>query len=156
MSLNAPAKAGDICTRAVVITHPGASLCEAARLMRDRRVGCLVVVEEKPRREPVVVGMITDRDITIGVVAADRDASCMHVSDLMSRDVITAREQDSLLDLLAAMRRKAVRRIPVTQARGNLVGVVALDDVLEVLSQEMQSVARAVGAASRHEEAALP
>jgi CBS domain-containing protein len=151
-----PLNAGDICTRAVTIAFPSMAVNEAARLMRDRHVGCLVVVEERTLEDRVVVGMLTDRDIAIGVVAADRDPHGMRVGDLMSKGVISAREDDSLADLLSAMRRKGVRRVPVVSPQGSLIGVVALDDVLDVLAQEMKAVAEAVGAASRHEANALP
>lgn len=151
-----PLNAGDICTRAVTIAFPSMAVNEAARLMRDRHVGCLVVVEERTLEDRVVVGMLTDRDIAIGVVAADRDPHGMRVGDIMSKGVISAREDDSLADLLSAMRRKGVRRVPVVSPQGSLIGVVALDDVLDVLAQEMKAVAEAVGAASRHEANALP
>ncbi|MDF2463722.1 MAG: hypothetical protein K0Q43_1957 [Ramlibacter sp.] len=151
-----PLNAGDICTRAVTIAFPSMAVNEAARFMRDRHVGCLVVVEERTLEDRVVVGMLTDRDIAIGVVAADRDPHGMRVGDLMSKGVISAREDDSLADLLSAMRRKGVRRVPVVSPQGSLIGVVALDDVLDVLAQEMKAVAEAVGAASRHEANALP
>ncbi len=154
--MSEPTDAGDICTRIVSIAYPGMALNEAARLMRDRRVGCLVVVEQASPSERVVVGMLTDRDIAVGVVAADRDPHGMCVEDVMTRDVITASEHDSLLDLLVAMRRKGVRRMPVTQPQGTLIGIVALDDVLEVLAQQMQAVAGAVNAAGRRERIAQP
>jgi CBS domain-containing protein len=151
-----PLNAGDICTRTVTIAYPIMSIADAARVMREHHVGCLVVVEEATPDERIVVGMLTDRDIAIGAVAADRDPHSTRVGDLMSRNVATAREEDSMLDLLDDMRRKAVRRIPVTGPRGNLIGLVALDDVLEVLAQQMQAAARAIGASSRHEQTALP
>ena len=151
-----PLNAGDICTRVVTIAFPSMAVNEAARLMRDRHVGCLVVVEDRTLEDRVVVGMLTDRDIAIGVVAADRDPHGMRVGDIMSKGVISAREDDSLADLLSAMRRKGVRRVPVVSPQGSLIGVVALDDVLDVLAQEMKAVAEAVGAASRHEANALP
>lgn len=151
-----PLTAGDICTRVVSIAYPSMALNEAARLMRDRHVGCLVVVEERTLEDRVVVGMLTDRDVAMGVVAADRDPHGMRVGDLMSKDVITAREDDSLGDLLSAMRRKAVRRIPVVSSQASLIGVVAIDDVLDVVAQELKALADAVGAASRHEQTALP
>lgn len=151
-----PLNAGDICTRVVTIAFPSMAVNEAARLMRDHHVGCLVVVEERTLEDRVVVGMLTDRDIAIGVVAADRDPHGMRVGDVMSKGVTSAREDDSLADLLSAMRRKGVRRVPVVSPQGSLIGVVALDDVLDVLAQEMKAVAEAVGAASRHEATALP
>lgn len=151
-----PINAGDICTRIVTIAYPSMAVNEAARLMREQHVGSLVVVEEMSPDARVVVGILTDRDIALGVVAADRDPHGMRVGDLMSKDVLTAREQDSVLDLLAAMRRKGVRRIPVTGPRGTLIGIVALDDVLEVVAQEMQAVASAVASSGKHERTALP
>jgi len=151
-----PINAGDICTRTVTIAYSIMPAADAARLMRERHVGCLVVVEEVSPAERIVIGVLTDRDIALGIVAADRDPHSTRVGDIMSKTVVTAREEDSLLDLLSAMRRKAVRRIPVTGPRGNLIGIVAIDDVLEVLAQQMQAVATAVAAASRHEQTALP
>jgi CBS domain-containing protein len=154
--MNQPLTAGDICSRMVTIAYPSLALDEAARLMRQRHVGCLVVVEELSTTESLVVGVLTDRDIAMGVVAADRDPHGMRVADLMSKDVVTAREQDSLLDVVAAMQRRKVRRIPVTGARDVLVGLVSLDDVLAAMAQQMLAVASAVSAAGKHERTELP
>ena len=74
----------------------------------------------------------------------------------MSKDVITAREQDSVLDVLAAMRRKRVRRIPVTGPHGTLIGIVAIDDVLELIAEEMQALASAVGATQKQARIVRP
>lgn len=154
--MNDSLTAGEICNRIVTITYPSMALNEAARVMRERHVGCLVAVEEVSPRQSVVVGVLTDRDIAIGVVAADRDPHGMRVGDLMTKDVVKVREEDSLLDVLAAMRRKGIRRVPVTGAQDVLVGILALDDILAVLSLQMQSVAQAVSAAAGHERTALP
>ena len=148
--------AGEICNHVVTITYPSMAINEAARLMRERRVGCLIAVEELSVRQSVVVGVLTDRDIAMGVVAADRDPHGMRVGDVMTRDVVKVREEDSLLDVLAAMRRKGVRRVPVTGPQDVLVGILALDDVMAVLAQQMQAVAQAVSAAAGHERTALP
>lgn len=147
-------RAGDICSRIVSIAYPALSVDEAARVMREQQVGCLVVVEEITEEERRVVGVLTDRDIVTGVVARQHDAQAVRVGDLMSRDVVSVREDDSLLDVLAAMRGKAVRRVPVVAAGDRLVGVIALDDVLEIVAQEMLALAAAISAAQRHERAA--
>ncbi|WP_427913476.1 CBS domain-containing protein [Ramlibacter sp. MMS24-I3-19] len=146
-----PLTAADVCTRRVVFTDRGMMLDEAARLMRSHHVGSLVVVEERSPRERIVVGMVTDRDITMAVVALDRDPRAFRVADIMSREVATVRESDSVLDVLALMRRKKVRRVPVTGPGGELVGLVALDDMLAVVAEQMQALGAAVGAAQRHE-----
>jgi CBS domain-containing protein len=148
--------AGDLCTRTVVYTDPAMLIGEAARLMRTHHVGALPVVEERSPRQRIVVGMLTDRDIASAVVAADRDPHALRVGDLMSADVVTARETDSVLDLLEVMRRKRVRRVPVTGSQGELVGMVALDDLLAVVAEQMQALAAAVGAAQKHELGARP
>lgn len=149
--MNTPLTAGEICVREVVFADPGMMLGEAARLMRAHHVGSLVVVDERSPKERTVVGMVTDRDIATAVVAADRDPHAFRVGDIMSKDVVTAREQDSVLDLLAAMRRKKVRRLPVTGPRGELIGLVAMDDVLGLVAEQMQALAEAVGASQRRE-----
>lgn len=149
-----PLTAGDICTRDVVVSDPSMEVTRAAQLMRQHHAGCVVVTEQPSAFDRVVVGILTDRDIAMGVVALERSPHGLRVGDLMSKEVVSAREDDSLLDLLSAMRRKGVRRVPVTTARGTLVGIVALDDVLQALAQEMQAVASAIGAAQRHDRLA--
>lgn len=146
-----PLTAADICTRTVVFTDAGMMLDEAARLMRSHHVGSLVVVEERSPRERIVVGMVTDRDIAMAVVALERDPHAFRVGDIMSPEVVTVREPDSVLDVLTVMRRKRVRRVPVTGPAGELVGLVALDDVLAIVAEQMQALGAAVGAAQRHE-----
>jgi CBS domain-containing protein len=148
--------AGGLCNRVVSIAYPSMAINEAARLMRERHVGCVVVVQEVSAGSAVVVGVLTDRDIAMGVVAADRDPHGVRVGDVMSKDVVKVREEDSLLDVLAAMRRKGVRRVPVTGPQDVLVGILALDDIVAVLAQQMEAVAQAVTAAAGHERAALP
>ncbi|MDP2451131.1 MAG: CBS domain-containing protein [Polaromonas sp.] len=127
---------GEICTRSVTIAFRTTPVDGAARLMRDNHVGCLVVVDEVEGRR-IVVGVLTDRDIVTAVVAPGLDASTLTVDDVMTTDLVTAREDDSLIDLMRSMRRKGVRRIPVVGGLDELIGVVTLDDVLGVLSEEL-------------------
>ncbi|MFZ2390032.1 MAG: CBS domain-containing protein, partial [Polaromonas sp.] len=94
--------------------------------------------------------------IVIGAVAADQNPQSLHVGDVMSKDVVTAREQDSVLDVLATMRHKRVRRIPVTGQHGTLIGLISLDDVIEIVAEEMQALASAVGATQKRKRAARP
>jgi CBS domain-containing protein len=141
---------GEICTRAVTIAFRATTLNGAARLMRENHVGCLVVVEEAEglRR---VVGVLTDRDIVTAVLAADLDPTTLCVEDVMTTDLVTAREDDSLIDLMQNMRRKGVRRIPVVGAQGDLVGLVTLDDVLDILSEELGLLVAAIATEGRRE-----
>lgn len=127
---------GEICTRHVSIALRATTLPGAARLMRENHVGCLVVVDEVAGKR-ILVGLLTDRDIVTAAIAADLDPATLRVEDVMTTDLVTAREDDSLIDLMYTMRRKGVRRIPVVGAQGDLVGLVTLDDVLDILAQEL-------------------
>ncbi len=149
--MRAPLTAGEICTRKVIWTDPSMTLAEAARLMQTHHVGSLVVTELRADHARVVVGILTDRDISAELIAAKRNLHTFHVSDIMKRDVLTARDQDSILELLSMMRRKRVRRVPVTSTTGELIGIVTIDDILAVVAQQMQALADAVAAARDHE-----
>lgn len=153
--MNASLTAGDVCNRQVAVAHKSMSLSEAARLMRERHVGSLVAVEDSGDGN-IVVGMLTDRDIVTAVVAKDMDAATLRVDDVMTRDVITARETDSVLDVLAGMRRRAVRRIPVTGPKGELIGLVAADDVLGLIADELHTLVQALVTQPRMEQQARP
>lgn len=133
---------GEICTRNVSFAERGMPLTEAAKLMREHHVGCLVVVEAGVLRK--VEGVLTDRDIVVAVVARGVAPHTLTVGDVMSADPVTAREDDSLIDLMRTMRAKGVRRVPVVGAHGELVGIVSLDDVLAVLAEELGLLVAAI------------
>src|ERR1035437_7857032 len=141
---------GEICTREVTIAFKKTTLIGAARLMRENHVGCLVIVEETGGIR-IVVGVLTDRDIVTTAVASDLDLGTLHVEDVMITDLVTAREDDSLIDLMHTMRRKGVRRIPVVGEQGELVGVVTLDDVLDILAQELGLLVAAIDSEGKRE-----
>jgi len=147
--------AGDVCTRSVAFARRSDSIGDAARLMREHHVGSLVVVDETAAGR-VVVGMLTDRDIVTGVVAKGVDPELLRVDDLMAADLVSAREDDSVIDLLSVMRRKGVRRIPVVDAHGLLVGLAALDDLLEVIAEELNLVAQAIQTGRQREPRSRP
>jgi CBS domain-containing protein len=147
--------AGDICTRHVTTVTQSVSISEAARVMREQHVGCLVVVEAS-ERGPCLTGLLTDRDIVTAVVAKDLDCTTLRVGDVMSTDLVTAREHDSLLDLIALMHRKGVRRVPVLGTHGTLTGVVALDDLLVVLARQLGELAQVFGGEHRREQSMRP
>ena len=147
--------AGEICSRSVTIAFGETPLDGAARLMRDNHVGCLVVVDEVAGKR-IVVGVLTDRDIVTAVVAPGLDAAALRVEDVMTTDLVTAREDDSLIDLVRTMRRKGVRRIPVVGGQGELIGVVTLDDVLDILSQELSLLVGAIESEGKRERQMRP
>lgn len=128
--------AGEACMREVVIAQREMPILEAAQLMRSQHVGCLVVVEENAEHREVC-GLLTDRDLIMGVLAQGLDARPLCVEDIMSEDPITLWEDDSLIDVMRTMRRHGVRRLPVVTGGRALVGLITLDDVLQILSEEL-------------------
>jgi len=145
--------AGDICNRIVTFAERRMSLVEAAKLMREHHVGSLVVVDESGAGR-LVVGMLTDRDIVTAVVAKAVDANKLRVEDVMNSDVVTAREQDSVMDVLGLMRRKGLRRIPITSPSGALLGLITLDDVLEIMAEQLRAMVQAIEAEQLRERKA--
>jgi predicted transcriptional regulator len=144
---------GEICNREVVITEKALSVVDAAQLMRKHHVGDLVVVEEKDgRKHPV--GIVTDRDIVVEVVAAEVNPDALKVGDIMSPEVATVHESEGLFEALRHMRDKGVRRMPVVDHEGGLVGILTLDDLLGLLAEEMTELAKLVSH-ERQREAAV-
>lgn len=135
--------AGEICSRTVSFATRDMAVGEAARLMREHHVGCLVVVDAVGAQRRVV-GVLTDRDIVVEVVAPGIDPQTLTVGDVMSAEPVTAREDDSLIDLMRTMRARGVRRVPVVGAQGELIGIATLDDVLAVLTEELGLLVAAI------------
>ncbi|WP_052162333.1 CBS domain-containing protein [Aquabacterium sp. NJ1] len=146
---------GEICTREVTIAFRDTDLVAAARLMREAHVGALVVVDEMPGKR-MVAGLITDRDIVTAVIAPGLDPRTLNVEDVMTEPVLTMDEDDSLIDLLRMMRDKGVRRVPVLGAQRELVGLVTLDDALEILAEELDLLVGAIGSEARRERMRRP
>ena len=143
---------GEICNREVVIAERSLSVAEAARLMRTHHVGDLVVVEETGGRgQPV--GIVTDRDIVVEVVAAGVNPEALKVGDIMGPDVATVRESEGLFEALRYMRDKGVRRMPVVDGGGGLIGILTLDDLLGLLAEEMSELAKLVSHERQRETA---
>jgi len=119
--------------------------------MRDEHVGDLVVTDERAGRL-VPVGIITDRDIVVGPLAQDVEhITQLDVGDLVTRELVTAREADDVGEVLARMRREGVRRIPVVDGGGVLVGIFTVDDVLGLLSDDLATVVALIGRGQRGE-----
>lgn len=141
---------GEICTRSVTIAFRRTALDEAARLMRENHVGCLVVVDDMLGQR-TVIGLLTDRDIVTSAVAADLPPRALRVEDVMTTDLVTAREEDSVIDLIRTMRSKGVRRVPVVGPHNELIGIVTFDDVLGILSEELDLLVAVVGSEGKRE-----
>lgn len=141
---------GEICNREVVFARANENVLSAALLMREHHVGSLVVIEESAGRR-VPIGVLTDRDIAVGVVALGLDPAATLVGAVMGPEVVVVREDAGVADTVALMRQKGLRRLPVVDRAGGLVGLVAADDLLELLAEEMGGLAAIVAREQRRE-----
>ncbi|HJS89413.1 MAG TPA: CBS domain-containing protein [Steroidobacteraceae bacterium] len=135
---------GSICNRRVITASPQLDIQAAAELMREEHVGFLVVVPETPRGPQPPLGVLTDRDIVVSVVAKRADPAMLKVGDVMSMQPVVAGESEAVDLALKTMRRAGVRRLPVVNGRGEIVGVLSFDDLLEFVAREMESLSGAV------------
>ena len=127
--------AGEVCNRHVVVIRPGASVVEAAHLMKMHHVGDLVAVRET-NGVRVPIGVLTDRDIALAV---DRllHLPQLKVSDIMSVELVTATEREDVHDALVKMQAYGIRCLPVINDRGLLEGLLTFDDIIERQSGEL-------------------
>ena len=138
-------KTGDICSRNVVTVRESDDLTAAAQLMRQKHIGYLVVVKPSVADGTFApVGVITDRDIVVGVVARETDPRSLRVGDVMTRQPVLAGEASSVSAALHSMREIGVRRLPVVARGGQLAGILSLDDVLDALAKELTAVADSI------------
>jgi len=132
----------DVCKTDVVCVLRETTLTEAARLMRERHVGCVVVVDSLERRSPV--GMLTDRDMVVEVIAAAMDHRAITVGEIMTTPVVTADADEDVLASLRLMRLRGVRRLPLVDNDGLLVGLTSLDDLLDVAGDAFYDIVGAI------------
>ncbi len=135
---------GKICIKPVVTASAQMTVDEAARTMRSKNVGALVVVNAgRP------VGMLTDRDVAVEVVAKGMDPDTVRVGDVMGKKPVTIREELGILDAAKVFAKTGVRRLPVVTKSGVLVGIIAMDDLIMLLGNEMGHMAGALSAGLR-------
>jgi CBS domain-containing protein len=144
---------GEICTRVTVVTTRETTVAEAARLMRQHHVGSLVVVDQVNGGKRVPVGIVTDRDAVVEVMATGLDPNAITVGDIMGQELVTARESEGVLETMQIMRYKGVRRLPIVGRAGELIGIVSIDDLLEVLAEEFSELAKVVARERARESA---
>ena len=135
--------AGEYCNREVIITGENVSITEAAMLMKQHHVGDLVVVA-KQGGKTLPIGIITDRDIVVEVIAEKTDPDSLTIKDIMSTDLIMVEEKETLLDTLALMQNQGVRRIIVVNDQGSLQGILSADDAIELIAEAMNNLTKGV------------
>ncbi len=134
----------EYCNLGVVCCEPDAPISEVAALMRKHHVGDVVVVANQQEGHQIPLGIVTDRDILVETIALDVEARLFTASDLMSTPVTTIMEEAGLNEALGIMRGKRIRRLPVVNRGGGLVGMITTDDLLNLLAAELSSLAAVV------------
>lgn len=134
---------GEICSREVVVMQRHESIREAAKLMRQYHVGDVVVVEERDGAR-VPVGLVTDRDLVVEIMATELDPEVITVGDIIEPELVCVKEDVGIFEATQFMRGRNVRRLPIVNERGALIGILSFDDLLELLSEELLALAKLV------------
>lgn len=142
---------GEICNREVVMVGARESVSAAAHLMRDHHVGDLVVVGDGDRAK-VPVGIVTDRDLVVELLGEDVEPGKVTVGDILDHELWTANEDEDILEVLERMRERGIRRMPVVDGGGALVGILTLDDLLDLFAEQLDKMVRLIGREQRREK----
>jgi predicted transcriptional regulator len=137
----------EICNREVVILQRDSTVHEAAKRMRQHHVGDVVVIEER-KGVQVPVGIVTDRDLVVEIMAPDLLQMVITVGDIMAPKLVTVKDSTGIYEAIQYMRSEGVRRLPVVDSNGGLIGILTLDDLLELLAEEMLELSKLV----KHEQ----
>ncbi|SFD56255.1 CBS domain-containing protein [Massilia yuzhufengensis] len=143
----------EICTSEATHCTRDETVQGAALMMRRYHVGDVIVVDQTEGTK-VPVGILTDRDIVVSVIAPGLDPNSLQVGDIMTDDLLTARETDDVYETIERMRLRGIRRVPVVDAAGSLAGIVSADDLLEFLAEEMGELSRISPYQQAHERRA--
>ncbi|MBI5167079.1 MAG: CBS domain-containing protein [candidate division NC10 bacterium] len=129
-----------IMNKKVVALRPEDKVAKAAKFMRERGVGCILVLDEEKRP----LGILTDRDIVVSVLARGLDPKATRLKQVMTPNVVVAKEDEILLRAARAMAEARIRRLPIVDGKGRVVGIVSVDDILVVLITELSNVCSAI------------
>ena len=135
-------KTSDLCRKDVVAVAGTASLTAVAKAMREAHVGSVVVVGDEGRKP---IGIVTDRDIVLEVVAMGLDPATMTAAEVMTSSPVVAQPGDDALRALKTMRDRGVRRLPVVDAQGELAGILAFDDLVQHVGTAIGDIAQVIG-----------
>ena len=141
---------GTICNREVITVQRDATVLHAAVLMRQHHVGDVVVIENR-NNKTVPIGIVTDRDIVVELVATELDCKVITVGDIIITKLIVVKDSAGVFEAIQLMANKGVRRLPVVDDAGGLVGIVTLDDLLLLLSKELAALNKLVTREQKNE-----
>jgi CBS domain-containing protein len=143
----------DICVLDVATCGRETTVLDAARLMRQHHTGTLIVVDD-PQGERTPAGIVTDRDIVVEVLANELAPATTRVARIMATKLVVGAASEPLSDALERMRAHGVRRLPVIEHDGRLLGIVTLDDLLRMHAAQAHALAEIVSKERDHEQRA--
>jgi signal-transduction protein with cAMP-binding, CBS, and nucleotidyltransferase domain len=126
----------ECCRMDVVTASPGAKVIDVARLMEDSNVGCVVITGD----DNCPVGIVTDRDLVVRVMAAGLDPGKTSISDVMTEDLVLVEDGTGLFEAMQCVREEGIRRLPIVDDDGRLVGIITMDDIIRLIGAEMQCI----------------
>jgi CBS domain-containing protein len=135
----------NFCRKSVVKILPEKNVAEACRVMEENNIGCLVV-----ENDGKLCGIVTDRDIALKVAGALRDPQKTMVKEIMTADPIRISVDKDLRHLTSLMHAFHVRRIPIVYGHDTIVGIVTLDDIIALISNEMSEIGKAISDGFTH------
>jgi len=141
---------GAICNREVITVQRDATVLHAAMLMRQYHAGDVIVIENY-KDKPVPVGIVTDRDVVIELVATELDCNVITTGDIMATNLTVVKESAGVFEAIQLMTAKGIRRLPVVDDGGGLVGIVTLDDLLLLLAKEFSALTKLVTREQKNE-----
>ncbi|KUG19164.1 MAG: CBS domain-containing protein [Methanomicrobiaceae archaeon] len=126
----------DCCRQQVVAVSPDTSILDVARVMEEKNVGSVMIVRgEKPE------GIITDRDIVLRVCAKGMAMDSVRVEDVMTKNLITLKDDTGIYEAIERIKDAGIRRMPIVDDAGMLIGIITLDDVIRMIGEEMANIA---------------
>ncbi len=129
-----------VCQTNVVSVSPQTTIAFVSDLMKEKKIGCVIITENhKP------VGIVTDRDLAIRVDLTNNETSSHEISTIMTTDVSTIRKDTGIFEAVQVMKSSKVRRLPVVDMGGRLVGLITVDDIIRLLARELSEIARVIG-----------
>jgi CBS domain-containing protein len=129
-----------VCQTNVVSVSPHTTIAFVADLMKQKNIGCVIITDDhKP------VGIVTDRDLALRVDLSTGECGLHEISTIMTTDVCTIRKDTGIFEAVQVMKSSKVRRLPVVDMGGRLVGLITVDDIVRLLARELGEIARVIG-----------
>ncbi len=144
-------KIGELCNREVITAKPENSTYELASIMFNQHVGSLVIVEPSDTGNRPI-GIVTDRDLVLKVVAQGLDPNKTIAADIMTPDIVTAHLNSDVLSTIRQMRSHGVRRLPVVNHHQDLAGILSLDDLIDVIVSELGELSNTISTGQHKEK----